>query len=659
MRAHFLLAGLLALLPTTLVSAAPHAPEDFLRPEQFIDIKLSPDGRHFAATAVQDGRTVLLMLDRERERLVGGFRLRGDRTHVHDFHWVTNQRLVVSAAERLGTFDVPVVTGELFATNVDGTGQTVLAGLRAGSNAPGTGQPTRLQRRTDEAIHVELIDRLPGSDREVLVSVWPMTSAEPFTRAERLDIVTGRRNLVTRAPVRRASFHTDLEGTVRFAFGAGEDNAAKTYYRTGDRASWELINDASESGRRMFPVGFSADGQTAYLEFEKAEGPNVVVAMDTQTREFREVLRGEYADPAQYLRSPRTRAVVGAVFHEGVPKLRFFDEQGEDAAFFRMLQTSFPGQLVTIASRGERGDIMLLATHGDASPTDFFLFDANQRSATRVVGRRDWIDPSRTATVMPFSLKARDGLDLHGYLTVPNGTEPRNLPLVVRPHGGPIDVADYWGFDEEAQLLATQGYAVLKVNFRGSGNYGRQFVVAGYQQWGQAMQDDVTDATRWAINEGIADPRRICIYGSSYGAYAALMGAVREPELYRCAAGNVGVYDMAMMYRRGDIADRRSGRNYLSVALGRTDLAAISPTRHAERIQVPVFLAAGEADERAPPDHTRAMERALRQAGRTVEAHYYRGEGHGYEQESTRRDYYGKLLAFLGAHLAATQQGAP
>lgn len=218
----------------------------------------------------------------------------------------------------------------------------------------------------------------------------------------------------------------------------------------------------------------------------------------------------------------------------------------------------------------------------------------------------------------PVSLAARDGLPLHGSLTVPRGSDGRGLPMVVIPHGGPIGEFDEGGFERDNQLLAAAGYAVLQINFRGSGHYGRTHIQAAAKQWGRAMQDEVTDATRWAI----ADPQRICIYGASYGAYSALMGAAREPSLYHCAAGYVGVYD------------------------------------------VPVLLAAGREDQRAPVQHTERMEAALKQAGVPVEAVYYPREGHGLYGEASQRDYYTRLLAFLarslgGATAAPAKATAP
>ncbi|MGO1891770.1 MAG: alpha/beta hydrolase family protein, partial [Luteimonas sp.] len=269
-------------------------------------------------------------------------------------------------------------------------------------------------------------------------------------------------------------------------------------------------------------------------------------------------------------------------------------------------------------------------------------------------------DPSTMATMQAVQVQTRDGLTLHGFLTVPKDSDGKGLPLVVMPHGGPFGVFDSWGFNSDTQLLASAGYAVLRVNFRGSGNYGRAFQRAGAMQWGRAMQDDLTDATRWAIEEGIADGSRICIYGASYGGYAALMGVAREPDLYQCAVGYVGVYDLPRMSRE----NRRIGRwartwtgDWVGDDAG--ELAAVSPVRLADRIKVPVLLAAGGEDLVAPIEHSEAMERALTRAGVPVETLYYRTEGHGFHAVEHRRAFYGKLLEFLGRHLGEARSAGP
>lgn len=255
----------------------------------------------------------------------------------------------------------------------------------------------------------------------------------------------------------------------------------------------------------------------------------------------------------------------------------------------------------------------------------------------------------------PVSLRARDGLELHGFLTLPAGAGGRPSPLVVLPHGGPYWVYDSWGFDSDVQLLARAGYAVLQINFRGSGNYGRAFRLAGAREWGGAMQDDLTDATRWAIQEGIADPDRICLYGASYGGYASLMGVAKEPDLYRCAVGYVGVYDLQMMrredMRQGSLGLRTWSREW--VGNDAAALAAASPTTLAHKIKVPVFLAAGGEDKVAPIAHSETMERALKRAGVAVETLYYPKEGHGFYTVEHRREFYSRLLDFLDRHIGS------
>jgi dipeptidyl aminopeptidase/acylaminoacyl peptidase len=203
-------------------------------------------------------------------------------------------------------------------------------------------------------------------------------------------------------------------------------------------------------------------------------------------------------------------------------------------------------------------------------------------------------------------------------------------------------------------MLSQAGYSVLRVNFRGSGNYGRAFMHAGGLEWGRKMQDDLTDATKWAVEQGIADANRICLYGASYGGYAALMGAAREPSLYRCAAGYVGVYDMDE-FHEDDSDYSRSRESWVLDWLGEAEsMREISPVALASNIKVPVFLAAGGTDRRVPIVHSKRMEKALKKAGTPVESLYFDTEGHGFYTEPHRREYYTRLLAFLSRHLGGS-----
>ncbi|WGV56527.1 alpha/beta hydrolase family protein [Stenotrophomonas indicatrix] len=623
----------------------------YLRQEAFADIKISPGGEYVAATVPIEAGTALAIYRIADMKMVGTFRPPRNN-HAHTFDWVSNERLLVGMAQKLGVLDRPAPTGELFGINANGKGGELLVGYRTAE----TGLGTNIKVKPAGMVAAFLTDELKDDDRNVLVAVTPFTD-NAATQIERMDVSTGRRNAVARAPIAQAAFTIDARGEVRFAYGVGPDQKKKLYYRAGASSEWILLHDEALNPRNEAAIGFSADGRLAYLQVEQAEGPDVIVSWDPQSNERRTVLRDEIADPARIIHRPGTQVPVGALFMGTTPRTRFFDETSEDARLYRSLETAL-GAPVYITSSTRNGSTVLVESWSGRNPGDFYLYDTLGKRARHLISRSDWIDPAQSADVRAITLQARDGRPLHGFLTVPPGVPMRALPMVVVPHGGPIGVLDDGTYSTETQMLAAAGYAVLQVNFRGSAGYGRAHAQAARKQWGAAMQDDVTDATRWAIEQGIADRERICIYGASYGAYAALMGTVREPGLYRCAAGYVGIYDLPLMYARGDIQSDESGLIYLREWLGRPkDLVERSPVNLAAQVGVPVLLAAGREDQRAPVVHTERMEAALKQAGTPVQALYYKNEGHGLYNLANQRDYYGHLLAFLSRSLGgATAQ---
>lgn len=620
--------------------------EHYLRRDTFTDIKISPTGAFYAATIPMEDRTGLAIVRREDGKLIGSF-VPPKNNHANDFDWVNDKRVLIGLAEKFGSLDEPQPTGELFGINADGGRGELLIGYRVQSRGPGT----RIQPKKVEAVAAFMIDALPDQDRRVLVKVMPF-SVDPFTSAERLDVNSGQRTMVARAPVQRADFVADGKGDVRFADGAAGDNVNKLYYRDGAGAAWKMINDQGVSQRIERALGFSEDGRLAYLLVEQPSGPDTIVSWNPATDERHELLRDAVVDPARVIYRRGTSIPIGALYLGDTPRTRFFDETSADARLQRSLEQAFGGQAVFITSSSRDGRLAMVQVWSGSNPGDFYVFDTQAKKADLVVSRSQWVDPDTAAVVQPIALKARDGMPLHGFVTRPRGSEGKRLPMVVMPHGGPFFVHDDGTYDMESQLLAAAGYAVLQVNYRGSSNFGRAHANAGSREWGGAMQDDLTDATRWAVAEGIADGAKICMYGASYGGYAALMGVAKEPSLYACAAGYVGVYDLPIMYTTGDIQRRGSGETYLREWVGdRTALAAVSPVNLADRIKVPVFLAAGGEDERAPILHTRRMEAALKKAGVPVETLYYPTEGHGFYTDPHRREYYTRLLAFLSNSL--------
>jgi len=646
----FLAAGLaLASMP---VAAATVDLDRFLRQEVFTDIKISPAGDYVAATAPVDGGTAVAIYRIADMQLVGSFRPTRNN-HASSFHWVSRDRLLVGLAVSDGPLDRPLLTGELYAVNADGKDGKLLVGFRS----PGRGRDSSVMPA--DSVAAFMADELRDDENNVLLAVTPLFS-KGSTQVERMDVLTGRRTAVAKAPVADAAFTTDNHGNVRFARSADDDNRTRLYYRQGGNSPWVLVNDEAVSGHLEIALGFDASDDIAYLQVEQAEGSDAIVAWNPVSGERREVLRDPVLDPTRILMRPGTRQPVGALFLGEAPRTRFFDEASAEARLYRSLQAGL-GAAVNVTSSTHDGRTLLVEAWSGSNPGDFYLYDTVGKAARHLIARSDWIDPADSARVQPVQLQARDGRTLHGFVTVPHGRELRSLPMVVMPHGGPFGEFDTGDYDAETQLLAAAGYAVLQVNFRGSAGYGHAHALAGQKQWGRAMQDDVTDATRWAITQGWADAGRICIYGASYGAYSAMMGAAREPGLYRCAAGFAGVYDLPLMNVRGDIRTSSSGKTYLREWLGEPkELATWSPVNLAAQIRVPVLLAAGRDDQRAPLVHSERMAAALHKAGVPVQTLYYRNEGHGLYRDANRRDYFTRLLAFLSESLGgATASPAP
>jgi dipeptidyl aminopeptidase/acylaminoacyl peptidase len=573
---------------------------------------------------------------------------------VENFWWVNDHRLLISMGEKSGLLERPQPTGELYAMNADGGGQDLLVGQRAVLDNKASHITTGKQQ---ELVGADFLSLVPGEPNKVLVSVYDLQRSagsnalteSSYARVEMMDVNSGHRSPVVRAPVRSADFLADPSGVVRFAVGSNAGEGEQTYYRDDAKAEWTLLNDEDKSGHALQPIGFSGDGHVAYLEQEETKGPNGIYALDVATHAMNLKLRDKVADPALYVFGTN-HEVIGVEYDDAKPRTVFFDENSSQAKLYRSLEASFPDQALVIPGYANDGKLALVFTYSDRSPGDYYLFDTEAKKAVHLISHRDWIDPDRMAEERPITLTARDGVVLHGFLTIPNGSSGKNLPMVVNPHGGPFYVSDDWGFDGEVQLLASRGYAVLQVNFRGSRGYGKDFVRSGYNQWGEKMQDDLTDATKWAITQGVADSHRICIDGASYGGYAALMGVAKEPSLYRCAIGYVGIYDLHLWYDL-DGSQSKARTKVMQDYLGQQNLDSASPTHLASRITVPVMLAGGAEDTVAVPANTERMRDALKAAGKSVDAKIYDGEGHGFFIEANREDFYTRMLAFLDRNI--------
>jgi dipeptidyl aminopeptidase/acylaminoacyl peptidase len=628
--------------------------ESLYKPSKFSDVRISPDGTYLAATVMLDeDHGALAILRRSDMKLTGTFKM-SDRDLVDEFEWVSNERILLSIAESDGSRDTPTPTGEIYGVNFDGSEARLLAGGR---------NDIKVQR-SHGGVQFEwalLIDTLRDDDDHVLVYILPAGNSKgALSRIERMHVMTGKRKVLSRSPVVNASFLVDDQQRVRFAWGLDESFEHSLYYRDNNEAEWRRVPDPDGLHGYQYAIGMSGDGTLAYLQVQQKSGPDELVSWNTATNERKLMLRHESVDPADLFYSTDGRQLLGVGYLNGRPEFKFFKRDHPDTDLLRTLMQSFPGELVRIENATKDGALVVYSVNSDRNPGEFYVHDRRRGKSQFLLARRPWIDPDQMAEMRPISYKARDGQTIHGFLTVPPGSDGKKLPLILNPHGGPIGVFDSWSFNSEVQLLASQGYAVLQVNYRGSGNYGRDFQVQGHRQWGGRMIDDQTDAARWAITTGIADADRICIYGASYGGYAAMMGAAREPDLYRCAVGYIGVYDLPRMAKYDIVGDISRTRAYLERTLGadKAFLEEISPVGLADKIKVPVFLAAGGEDWRAPKAHSVAMRKALQRADNEPEWMLAPHEGHGFYRLNINIEYYQRLLAFFDRHIGKDSAAA-
>jgi dipeptidyl aminopeptidase/acylaminoacyl peptidase len=317
------------------------------------------------------------------------------------------------------------------------------------------------------------------------------------------------------------------------------------------------------------------------------------------------------------------------------------------------IDRTLPDHTNLIVNRSRDGNRVLIFSTGANDPGTYYVFDQAARRMEIFASPYDRLAGRNFAPVRPVSYQSGDGLTIHGYLTLPPNAPERGLPLVVLPHGGPF-MRDSWDFDPQVQFLASRGYAVLQPNYRGSTGYGRSFVERGYGQLGTGMIDDIDSGVDWLVQQGIVDAGRVCIMGASYGGYAAVWAAMRSPQRYRCAISLAGPSDWRSMLRYDSqlAVPRRYVREWRRRVRGeeQTDLDAISPVRHPERLRVPLLLAHGEQDVNVPVDHSRRLARALQRARANVEVVFYPKSGHGFTDAQEAADYLRRVEAFLRRH---------
>jgi dienelactone hydrolase len=666
--------------------------KDLIRRPDFSDVKLSPDGKYFAALVPNDEKpyeNMLAVFDTQTHKPVRI--INSGRTVIFSkYFWATNDRIVTSIAMRRNGFDRPALTGELLAFNADGSQPIDLFGVRSRDKS------VRIDSLNQQAYP---IITEPLGNRAILVAVKSFSNDRSgvYTEARSINIDDGSEFTLVTSPDRNAQLFADHNGKTRFALTFNESyrNALWIYSPQRNRQSnpsqppssvfamkfsstvsqvqtmgnWHLVNDPATSKTIMTPIGFNTDNHGVYMLVERGKEPAAIIFYDLANRHSRLVYRGKFTDPGELLPNADGKDYYAVITQDGQKSLFYLDPNSNEAKLNQAVSANFPGQLAYFSSFADDGKYAIVKVVSDRNPGDYYLFDVDNHKLSLLFHVRPGIDPKQMSPMQPITLNARDGLPLHGFITLPtSGSKP--YPLVVLPHGGPINISDMWDYNEETQLFASRGYAVLQVNYRGSGGSGTWFQSLGYKQWGLTMQDDLTDATKWAVAQGYADPSRMCIYGASYGAYAALEGVVREPDLYKCAIGYDGTYDLRVQVEDSDTEKTDVGDIYLRAALGNDpdDLLRRSPLSGVAAIKANILLLHGGEDERTPYKNFKEFTRALSHADKPYETLVESHEGHGFYLPEHRQEAYEKMLEFLDQNIgqshaatngAATAKASP
>ena len=614
-------------------ATAPRIPTSVFAQRPFMsEPVLSPDGSHIAALLDVKGKVVLGVLTSDGQ-LVRSQPV-GEKYDINWFRWAGNDTLLVSIGTTLTFLGEEAWQTRLLALDRATGAMRFIGGKREGLTG-------------DDVLWID------PAGKSILLAF--QRTVYDYPSVFRIYLATNAADLVVDERADVWDWYADQAGVVRTGIGYSGSRWFMIYRATA-AGKWQTVvkakADDDDAGFDAFRI-FAGSDQGYRVMLNEATGRYALFAFDFATRQRGElVLESKTNDIDDFDTGAGNNTLRVAWFTEDVPKAHWFDAamQKTQAA----LEKALPGAQPSVVSRSRDGSVMIVRAGNSGDPGAYYVLKANERRMAPFALVNDKLDPAALAPSRYVSYKARDGLEIPAYLTLPKGREAKKLPLIVMPHGGPYDVRDDGSYDPDVQFLANRGYAVLQPEFRGSGGYGKAFYEKGEGQWGRAMQDDLDDAMDWLAREGTIDPKRVCMIGSSYGGYAALWGALRNPERYRCAASFAGVSDLPrqLKYQVTFRISKRYRKDWRRIVQGGEtfDLRTVSPLHSVARLTVPVLLMHGDDDQRVPFDQSRLFADKLKAAGKTYEFYPLKGEGHGFSTSANQQIWLDRLEAFLARH---------
>jgi len=595
--------------------------KDFFRNPEKSSYQISPNGEHYSYMAPFENRmNVFIQKIGEAE----GKRI----TEITDrdiagYMWANDSRILFLKDD--GGDENYV----LFGVNIDGSNLLPLTQF--------------------DSTNTQLLDKLDGLDDHILVALNKRNKQifDPY----RLNIVTGDLEMAAENPGNIQDWVTDHEGKIRVATTTDGINTSLLYRKT-ENAEWSVLMTTNFK-ESVSPLFFTFDNKNLYASSNIGRDKSAIVLFELDSaKEIEELFSHPEVDVSGLNYSKKRKVLTSISYTTDKSHRAFLDEHTK--TWFGKLESKLEGYEIGISGSNEAEDKLIVRTYSDKSLGSYYFYDITKDELTKIEDVAPWILEDEMCEMKPIQYKSRDGLTINGYLTLPKGKVAENLPVVVNVHGGPW-ARDNWGFNPEVQFLANRGFAVLQMNFRGSTGFGREFWQASFKQWGQNMQNDVTDGANWLIEEGIADKNRIAIYGGSYGGYATLAGLCYTPDLYACGVDYVGVSNL-FTFMEGFPEYWKPYLEMMYEMVGHMEidsamLTAYSPALNADKIKAPLFVAQGAKDPRVNIEESNQIVDALKARGIDVEYLVKENEGHGFHNEENRFEFYEAMSHFLETHI--------
>ena len=618
--------------------------------DRYRDVKISPTGKYLAISRFIGGESDLLIVDSKTMKAVNEIRLKG-KEEVGGFYWANDERLIIQLFSKKYSKEAPVYYGELFAIDADKRKGKLIFGARLVWHKTKKIKEKRIQEshKAMASSWATIVDLLPNDPEYILISARPYSkSKKKIPRIYKLNIYDADIKFITELPQPYAKVFTNDNGEVLYAMGRGLDAVLTIYSYDKNGNKWNKIRNEEQTSLVTLLM-YSHELNSLITINTSEKGTRALKSLDLESGKSTLLYKHPDVDFDWIHISENRKLIYGVSTEVGYPEHHFPGLYPESEAFFKQLVEGFKGYRVKIGNNTKDLNQFVFSISSDREPQAWYLFDRKINKASFIAKRNNRIKSEEMLPVNAFDFQARDGQKLSGYLTLPAGTKTRLLPAVVRVHNGPFGARDKWKYNHEVQLLAATGYAVLQVNYRGSGGYNNRFERAGYGHWGDIIQYDILEGLKFLVDQGIIDPERVCIMGFGFGGYSAVQASVLAPEQFKCAIAASGVYDLNEEYGVGNINGSHHEEDYFKKVAGDNveTLKAFSPINFIEKLLTPVLLVHGEKDTHTSIKQAKLLKDKLIKLNKPHIWMKMKNEGYGMYDEKNRLKYYTQVIEFL------------